>query len=72
MYEHIEEALGEINFLRDTNRTYWMRNIRQFLGRVKLKKKESSLIRGICRKFLWHSRHHGLANLPQETEDSLQ
>ena len=72
MYEHIEEALGEINFLRDTNRTYWMRNIRQFLGRVKLKKKESSLIRGICRKFLWHSRHHGPANLPQESGDALQ
>ncbi len=56
MYSHIEEALQEITFLADTNRVYWMRNIRQFLGRVKLKRKEASMIRGICRKFLWHSR----------------
>lgn len=67
MYDHIEEALGEINFLRDTNRTYWMRNIRQFLGRMQLKKKEASLIRGICRKFLWHSRHiQGSDSTPEE------
>ena len=57
MYAHIEEALAEIHFLHDTSRTYWMRNVRQFLGRVHLKKKEASLIRGICRKFLWYSRN---------------
>jgi len=56
MYEHIEEALSEITFLHGTNRIYWMRNIRQFLGRVRLKKKEASMIRGICRKLLWHNR----------------
>ena len=56
MYEHIEEALGEITFLQETNRIYWMRNIRQFLGRVRLKKKEASMIRGICRKLLWLGR----------------
>jgi len=56
MYEHIEEALSEITFLHDTNRAYWMRNIRQFLGRVRLKKKEASMIRGICRKLRWHGR----------------
>ncbi|MDD2466877.1 MAG: TrmH family RNA methyltransferase [Desulfobulbus sp.] len=72
MYAHIEEALGEINFLRHTNRTYWMRNVRQFLGRVKLKKKESSLIRGICHKFLWHRRNQGLAHLPEEIEQPFK
>jgi len=56
MYGHIAEALSEVTFLDDNNQTYWMRNIRQFLGRVRLSKKEASLIRGICRKFLWHSR----------------
>ncbi len=55
MYRHIEQALDRVTFLHDTNRTYWMRNIRQFLGRVRLRKKEASMIRGICRKFLWHS-----------------
>ena len=55
MYEHISDALKEVTFLNDANQTYWMRNIRQFLGRIRLTKKEASLIRGICRKFLWHS-----------------
>ena len=54
MYDHIEQALAQITFIRHTNSTYWMRNIRQFLGRMKLRKKEASLIRGVCRKFLWH------------------
>ncbi|WP_051305789.1 RNA methyltransferase [Desulfogranum mediterraneum] len=55
MYEHIEEALTRVTFLHETNRIYWMRNIRQFLSRIRLRKKEASMIRGICRKFLWHS-----------------
>ena len=57
MYGHISEALSEITFLDDNNQVYWMRSIRRFLGRVRLTKKEASLIRGICRKFLWHSRN---------------
>lgn len=57
MYSHIEDALKEITFLGESNTTYWMRSIRQFLGRMELKKKEASMIRGVCRKFLWHSRH---------------
>jgi tRNA/rRNA methyltransferase len=68
MYEHIEEALGEITFLQDTNRSYWMRNIRQFLSRTRIKKKEASLIRGVCRKFLWHSGGQGW--VPPEKQDS--
>ncbi|PID72499.1 MAG: tRNA methyltransferase [Desulfobulbus propionicus] len=54
MYAHIEQALEQVTFLQDTNRVYWMRNVRQFLSRVKIKKREASMIRGICRKFLWH------------------
>ena len=57
MYGHVSEALSEITFLDDNNQIYWMRSIRRFLGRVQLTKKEASLIRGICRKFLWHSRN---------------
>ncbi len=56
MYEHIEESLQQVTFLQETNRIYWMRNIRQFLSRIRLKKKEASMIRGICRKFLWYSQ----------------
>ncbi len=54
MYEHIEEALQQVTFIEGTNRIYWMRNIRQFLSRVKLKKREASMIRGICRKLIWY------------------
>jgi len=62
MYEHIEEALTTVTFLHDTNRIYWMRNVRQFFGRMQLKKKEASMIRGICRKLLWHNRQAGNQN----------
>lgn len=59
MFNHIEQVLTTTTYLREETTTYWMRNIRQFLGRVKVKKKEASMIRGICRKFLWHHGVHG-------------
>jgi tRNA/rRNA methyltransferase len=55
MYDHIEQVLTRTTFIRHNNQTYWMRNIRQFLGRIRIRKKEASLIRGACRKFLWYS-----------------
>ncbi len=54
MYRHVEEALIQIDFLEGKNHTYWMNNIRRFLGRLRLSSKESNIIRGICRQFLWH------------------
>jgi tRNA/rRNA methyltransferase len=59
MYHHIEEALTTTSYLMDYNRTYWMRSIRQFLSRVRVTKKEASMIRGVCRKFLWHHAAQG-------------
>ncbi len=58
MYDHIEQVLTKTTFIRHTNKTYWMRNIRQFLSRIRIKKKEASLIRGTCRKFLWQDEHN--------------
>ena len=55
MYQHIEQALTKTTFIRHVNKIYWMRNIRHFLSRTRIKKKEASLIRGACRKFLWYS-----------------
>jgi len=63
MYDHIEQVLTKTTFIRHTNKTYWMRNIRQFLSRIRIKKKEASLIRGACRKFLWLDEQ-------EETENS--
>lgn len=59
MYDHIEQTLATITFLDEQNTTFWMRNIRQFLSRLRLKKKEASMIRGMCHKFLWHYGVHG-------------
>lgn len=57
MYEHVEEALLRIDFLEEKSHTYWMTNIRQFLGRLRLTSKEAKIIRGICRQFLWHQEN---------------
>jgi tRNA/rRNA methyltransferase len=59
MYAHIEQALRAITFLRHSNTVYWMRTIRQFLSRTRIRKKEASLIRGVCRKFLWYQKQEG-------------
>ncbi len=54
MYTHVEEALLKVNFLHEKNHTYWMRNIREFLNRRQLSSKDTNIIRGICRQFLWY------------------
>jgi len=54
MYQHVEETLLRIDFLEEKSHTYWMNNVRQFLGRFRLTSKEAKIIRGICRQFLWH------------------
>ncbi len=56
MYDHVEEVLQKIGFLRDEDSAYWMKNIRSFLGRVGLRAKEARVIRGFCRQFLWYDR----------------
>ncbi len=52
MYKHVEESLLRIDFLQEKSHTYWMSNIRQFLGRIRLTSKDSKIIRNICRQFL--------------------
>lgn len=70
MYDHIEQVLTKTTFIRHTNKTYWMRNIRQFLGRIRIKKKEASLIRGACRKFLWYDQEGSIpAGNTQDNSD---
>ncbi len=54
MYGHLSEMLRKIEFLKAEDRDdYWMRTIRQFLGRVGLRTREVKAIRGFCRQFLW-------------------
>jgi tRNA/rRNA methyltransferase len=62
MYEHVEQLLNRIGFLRTDDNSYWIRNIRNFLGRVGLRAKEARIIRGFCRQFLWYNdqlKKHG-------------
>jgi tRNA/rRNA methyltransferase len=62
MYEHLEKLLNQIGFLRTDDSSYWIRNIRHFLGRVRLRAKEARIIRGFCRQFLWYDdqlKKHG-------------
>ncbi len=51
MYKSMETSLTQIDFLREKSHDYYMRNIRQFLGRMELKSKETKLIQSICRQF---------------------
>ncbi len=57
MYRHIENSLLAIDFLDEKSNNYWMQSIRRFLGRIRLTAKEASIIRGVCRKFLWHQNN---------------
>lgn len=53
MFGHVEETLTAIGFLKNGEDDYWMKSIRQFLGRIGLKSKEIKIIRGVCRQMLW-------------------
>jgi len=54
MYEHVEKLLNQVGFLRTDDSSYWIRNIRHFLGRIGLRAQEARIIRGFCRQFLWY------------------
>jgi len=57
MYTHVGELLQAIDFLpaSEPGDDYWMRTVRQFLGRLGLRSKEVKNIRGFCRQFLRHA-----------------
>ncbi len=59
MYGHVEEVLRKIGFLKETDYEYWMRSVRDFLGRLGLRASEARTIRGFCRQFLWYDRKRG-------------
>jgi tRNA/rRNA methyltransferase len=54
MYEYMENSLENIDFLQEKSHEYYMRNIRQFFGRLQLQSKETKLIQSIFRQFLSH------------------
>jgi tRNA/rRNA methyltransferase len=52
IYSLIEKTLHEIEYLKETDYTQWMINIRHFLGRIGLRAREVKLIKGYCRQIL--------------------
>ncbi|MFA6900218.1 MAG: TrmH family RNA methyltransferase [Desulfurivibrionaceae bacterium] len=53
LFTHVEEALRAIGFFKNGDDDYWMKSMRQFLGRIGLKSKEIKIIRGVCQQLLW-------------------
>jgi tRNA/rRNA methyltransferase len=54
MYDQLKEILVRISFINPENPDYWMNNLRHFFTRMKLRAREVSTIRGICRQVNWY------------------
>ncbi len=54
MYLDLKDTLTAINFINPENPDYWMRSIRRFFSRMKLRGRDVQLIRGICRQIDWY------------------
>jgi tRNA/rRNA methyltransferase len=63
MYTHVEKLLCTIGLLKTEDHTYWLRNLRRFLGRIGLRAKEARIIHGFCRQFLWYDRNRNSQSL---------
>ncbi len=56
MYAQLKDILVTISYIQPDNPDYFMNNIRQFGTRLKLRAKEVSIIRGICRQINWYGK----------------
>ncbi len=56
MYAQLKDILVRISYIQPDNPDYFMNNIRHFGTRMKLRAKEVSIIRGICRQIDWYGR----------------
>jgi tRNA/rRNA methyltransferase len=59
MYGHIQELLTETGFLWEENPDHMMRAVREFVNRAEPRQSEVKMIRGVCRRMLWHIRNPG-------------
>ncbi|MDF1535340.1 MAG: TrmH family RNA methyltransferase [bacterium] len=59
MYGHIQELLTETGFLWEDNADHMMMVLREFVNRAEPNSAEVKMIRGICRRFLYHLRNRG-------------
>ena len=56
MYAQLKDILVRISYIQPENPEYFMNSIRQFGTRMKLRAKEVSIIRGICRQIDWYGK----------------
>ncbi|MFO7987004.1 MAG: RNA methyltransferase [Desulfatiglandaceae bacterium] len=55
MYDHIKAVATQVGFIDLQNPEHWMRNIRRFLSRYRLRAREARIIRGFCRQIDWYT-----------------
>ena len=56
MFQYVDSTLSHIDLLKDKSHDYYMRNIRQFLGKVQMSSRDTTIIRGVCRQFLVNAK----------------
>ena len=56
MYTQLQDILIRISYIQPENPEYFMNNIRHFGTRMKLRAKEVSILRGICRQIDWYGK----------------
>jgi tRNA/rRNA methyltransferase len=54
MYSYLEKSLYTIGFIKEVSCAHWMSNVRNFFNRITLTSKDANIVRGICKKFLFH------------------
>jgi tRNA/rRNA methyltransferase len=56
MYAQLKDVLVKISYIQPDNPDYFMNNLRHFGTRMRLRAKEVSMIRGICRQINWYGK----------------
>ena len=56
MYSQLKDILVRISYIQPDNPDYFLNNLRHFGTRLKLRAKEVSIIRGICRQIDWYGK----------------
>ena len=57
MYGHLQQLLAKIDFLLEDNPDHMMRAVREFINRAEPTENDVTMIRGVCRRLLWHLRN---------------
>lgn len=68
MYRHLRETLTQISLIHPSYADHGMRKVRQFLSRVRLRRNEVRMIRGLCRQIHWYAETRHRQALSRENE----